>query len=57
MENAIHPNFYFIFFKIWFSNDVSQSHVIYHFGKCVTIIWNKILENIAFLKNYIFNYE
>jgi hypothetical protein len=30
-----------IFFsKIWFPNDVSQSHVIYHFGKCVIISWN-----------------
>jgi hypothetical protein len=26
-----------IFSRIWFSNDVSQSHVIYHFEKCVTI--------------------
>jgi hypothetical protein len=27
-----------IFFKIWFPNNVSQSHVIYHFGN---IIWEK----------------
>jgi hypothetical protein len=39
------------FSKIWFPNDVSQSHVIYYFEKCVTISWdcetsfgNQILE-------------
>jgi hypothetical protein len=31
------PNF---FPKSWFPNDVSQSHVIYHFGKCATISWD-----------------
>jgi len=29
-----------IFFKIWFPNDVSQSYMIYYFGKCVTISWD-----------------
>jgi hypothetical protein len=30
-----------IFFsKSWFPNNVSQSYVIYHFGKCATISWD-----------------
>jgi hypothetical protein len=31
---------FFFFFKIWFPNDMSQSHVIYHFGKRVIISWD-----------------
>lgn len=41
--------------KIWFPNDVSQSHVIYH-GKCVTIpnhlrtkFWKYFLGSLTFL--------
>jgi hypothetical protein len=37
------------FSKIWFSNNMSQSHVIYYFGKSGTKFWNEILESLAFL--------
>jgi hypothetical protein len=35
--------FFFFFKKIWFNN-VSQSHMIYHFRKCAIIL---ILENVS----------
>jgi hypothetical protein len=60
-RNAILIKF---FFKSWFSSDVSPSHAIHCFGKCITISWdcdtslgNQLLKEKKIKKCSIFHVE